>query len=83
MLPAVSTTVAIAYGVALFGLLVILPGIVTWLKGQRALLAAGLLAGGLVWWITAIRLARPDSWWAQRFYGGAKLARSAERYGTS
>jgi Na+/proline symporter len=77
---AVSTALAIVYGVALFAVLLIIPGTVTWLKGQRALLAAGLLAGGLVWWITAMRLARPDSWWADRFYDEAKLARSTQRY---
>ena len=83
MLQAVSTPVAIAYGVALFAVLLIIPGTITWLKGQRALLATGLLAGGLVWWITAMRLARPGSWWAERFYDEAKLARSVERYGTA
>jgi hypothetical protein len=77
---AVSAEGALLYGLALFGALLIGPGAVTLLKGQRDLFLAGLLAGGLVWWITAFRLARPDSWWARRFYEPAKLERARRRY---
>ena len=83
MVQAVSTGAAVAYGVALYAVLLVIPGTVTWLKGQRTLLVAGLLAGGIVWWITAIRLARPNSWWAARFYSEAKLGRSVRRYGAT
>ncbi len=76
---AVSTPVAIAYAVALFSLIVV-PGAVTLLKGQHVLFLAGLLAGGLVWVITALRLARPESWWARRFYDTEKTRRALERY---
>lgn len=33
------------------------------------------------WWIAAVRLAKPGSWWATRFYGGEKLARARVRFG--
>ena len=79
----VSTAAAIAYGVAVFGVLLVIPGTVVLMKGQRALFLGGLLFGGLVWWIAALRLGRPDSWWARRFYDGEKLARARRRYGTA
>jgi hypothetical protein len=79
--PAVSTGAAIAYCVAVFGLLLVLPGTITLLKGQRLLFLAGLLFAGIVWWITALRLGRPDSWWARRYYRTEKLARAQRRYG--
>ncbi|HZO04906.1 MAG TPA: hypothetical protein VFB52_00830 [Solirubrobacterales bacterium] len=78
---AVSTGVAIAYTVVLFVLLIIGPLVVTALKGQWLLFAAGWLAPGLVWTITALRLGRPGSWWARRFYGPRKMARAEDRYG--
>lgn len=80
---AVSTGAAVAYGVAVFGLLLVMPGTITLLKGQRLLFFGGLLFGGIVWWITAFRLGRPDSWWARRFYGTEKLARAQRRYGSA
>lgn len=77
---AVSTPLAVAYAVALFAL-VLTPGAITLLKGQRVLFLAGLAFGGLVWAITALRLARPDSWWARRFYDADKIQRALQRYG--
>jgi hypothetical protein len=53
------------------------------LKRQWLLFAAGWLTIGLVWWIASLRLARPDSWWARRFYGQDKLARAQSRYGAA
>lgn len=70
--------VLVAVGLWLF---VLVPGVVTALKGQWVLLAAGVLVGGLVWLIVAFRLARPGSFWARRFYGADKLARAEARYG--
>jgi protein-S-isoprenylcysteine O-methyltransferase Ste14 len=78
---ATSTGVAVVYAVALFVVLIVAPMTVTALKRQWLLFAAGWLTVGLVWWIAAFRLARPDSWWAQRFYGPDKLARAQGRYG--
>jgi hypothetical protein len=62
-------------------LLVALPGVVTLLKGQFLIFVIGVVLIGLVWVVAAFRLARPDSWWAQRFYDDAKLRRARERYG--
>ena len=76
----VSTGVAVAYAVGIL-LLIIAPIIVTALKRQWLLFAAGWLTIGLVWWIACLRLARPASWWARHFYGADKLARAHERYG--
>lgn len=80
---ATSTGVAVVYTVALFVVLIFGPLIVTALKGQWLLFVAGWLTIGLVWWIASLRLARPDSWWARRFYGADKLARTQERYGAA
>jgi hypothetical protein len=65
----------------LFLILIVGPLIVTALKRQWLLFVAGWLTIGLVWWIASLRLARPDSWWARRFYGPDKLARAKSRYG--
>ena len=78
---AASTGVAIAYGIVLWVVLIVAPATITALKGQWALFAAGWITIGLVWWIAALRLGRPGSWWARRFYGPDKLARAESRYG--
>lgn len=78
---AASSGVAIAYTVVLIGLLLVAPPTITALKGHWALFAAGWLTIGFVWWIAALRLARPESWWSRRFYGPDKLARARARYG--
>ena len=78
---AVSTGVQIAYVVGLYGVLFVVPVTVTALKGQWVLFFAGWLTLGMVWWIAALRLARPGSWWARHRYGPDKLARAQARYG--
>lgn len=80
---AVSTGVAIAYGIGLWIVLIVGPMTITALKGQWFLFVAGWLTLGMVWWITALRLARPRSWWSRRFYGPDKLARAQSRYGAT
>jgi hypothetical protein len=62
--------------------LVLIPGVVTALKGQWLLLGAGLLFLGLIWAIAAFRLARPNSCWPRHFYSPEKLDRSRARYPT-
>lgn len=62
-------------------LFVLVPGVVTALKGQWLFLVAGILVVGLVWLIVAFRLARPGSFWARRFYDDGKLRRAQARYG--
>jgi hypothetical protein len=59
--------------------LVLVPAVVTALKGQWLLLGAGLLVLGLVWLIAAFRLARPNSYWARHFYSPEKRERSRAR----
>lgn len=78
---ALGVTVSQGLVVAFLFAIVFVPGVVSLLKGQYLLVAAGLLAGGLVWWIVALRLARPDSWWARRNYSTDKINRAAARYG--
>ena len=51
-------------------------GVVTALKGKWGVLVLGL-AFWPAWVLGAIRLARPGSIWARRFYGDEKRARSA------
>lgn len=77
---AVSTGVAIAYGIGLWVVVIIGPATVMVLKGQWPLLDAGFAWSGFVWWIAVFRLARPESWWARHLYGPAKLARAKARY---
>jgi len=59
---------------------VIAPASITWLKGHHLLFFAGWFAGGLVWIIMVFRLARPESWWAQRYYSPQKMRRALRRY---
>lgn len=80
---AVSTGVALAYGIALWVVLIVAPATITALKGQWVLFAAGWITIGMVWWIAALRLARPGSWWSRHFYGPDKLGRAQSRYGAT
>lgn len=70
----------VAYGVGLWALLIVIPATVTLMKGQHLLFVLGLLLVGIVWMVTAFRLARPDSFWARHFYGEGKLRRARARY---
>lgn len=55
--------------------------IVGCLKGRYALSIVGVFVlFGIPAMLAAIRLARPDSWWANRFYDEDKLIRTAHRY---
>ena len=66
--------------IVLAGLLVsVATGVITGLKGKYGFLAAGLLIG-LFWIVGALRLAKPDSWWARRFYDEEKMRRARERF---
>jgi hypothetical protein len=80
MVPAVSTLVAIGYGIAVWSL-ILGPAIVLWLKGRSDLVLIGLATLGLVWFVGLARIAKPDSWWARRFYGPDKLAKARARHG--
>jgi hypothetical protein len=52
----------VIYAVAAFLLLLVLPGTITLLKGQRATFLVGILFAGIIWTVAALRLARPDSY---------------------
>jgi hypothetical protein len=77
---AVSKGVAVAYGIGLWAMLILAPMTITALKGQWVLFAAGWLTIGIVWWIAALRLARPGSWWDRHLYGPHKRHRGRCRY---
>jgi hypothetical protein len=77
---ALSANLEVLYGVALFVALVILPDVVTLMKGQYIAFVVGALTLGLVWIIVSLRLARPTSLWARNFYSAEKRARARARY---
>lgn len=56
------------------------PAGITWAKGQRVAFFLGFFLLGMVWVVAACRLARPESWWARRFYGPEKVQRAANRF---
>lgn len=58
------------------------PAAITWLKGKRRTAIAGLLVSPVLW-IGAIRLAKPTSPWARRYYRGDKLTRAWLRYASA
>src|SRR4051794_38242803 len=77
----------IAFGGADLAVVVVLAGIagavvaslvVCGLKGKYGMIAGGLIVHPL-WYVGAIRLAKPDSWWARRKYTGAKLEEARAR----
>lgn len=51
------------------------------LKGRGALFLGGVMTlGAILWIVAASRLARPDSWWAGRFYAAGQLADAQVRF---
>lgn len=60
---------------------VVTPAAITWSKGQRLVFALGFVLPGIIWIVAALRLARPSSWWARRFYGPRKMQRAIDRFG--
>jgi signal peptidase I len=67
----VETALLVAYLAVL-----VAAAVVTALKGKWGMLALGILFG-LAWIVAALRLARPDSVWARRFYTREKQERAA------
>ena len=52
-------------------------------KGKPGMAFAGIVIH-VTWYIGAVRLAKPDSWWARRYYVGEnedKLERAIARHG--
>jgi len=52
---------------------------VCWLKGKPGMLFLGFFVP-FVWLIAAIRLAKPTSYWATRWYGQAKMTATEQRF---
>lgn len=55
--------------------------VVTALKGKPWFLLLGFLIGWC-WIFGSLRLAKPQSWWARRFYDSTKLNESRMRFNT-
>jgi hypothetical protein len=56
----------------------IVPSVICWLKGKKLWAVFGFIT---LWhWIPVFRLAKPDSWWATRYYDEEKLVRSRGRF---
>lgn len=66
-------------GITAFAVLFVLPIVVTVLKGKFGMLALGVFIHP-IWWFGAIRLAKPNSYWARRFYDADKLRRAHDRF---
>jgi hypothetical protein len=64
----------------LFGAASVIGGMVTALKSRWGWLGLGLVTGGLIWPLTALVIAKPDSPWARSFYGPPKLTRARRRF---
>jgi cell division protein FtsW (lipid II flippase) len=52
---------------------------ICWLKGKRGFACLGIVIP-LVWLTGAIRLGKPTSYWARRWYGDAKMAEAEQRF---
>jgi hypothetical protein len=75
------TVLAIALVVLLIVALVIVPVVICVAKGKFVLAIVGVLVGPwLLTLIGAVRLAKPHSTWARRFYDDAKLERARARF---
>ena len=57
-------------------------GTITAMKGKRAFLVGGFFVG-LFWVVGSIRLAKPGSYWYERFYDETKRAEADARFGAS
>jgi len=55
-------------------------GIVTALKGKWFCFSAGFFVG-IVWFVSGLRLAKPDSFWAREFYSDEGRQLAASRFG--
>lgn len=64
---------AVAYAVVLLA-----TAVVTGLKSKWVSLVVGLVSFP-IWLVAALRLAKPDSWWARHFYDEAKRERARRR----
>jgi hypothetical protein len=71
--------VKVALVLALYGALIVVPSVICWLKGKRLWAVLGSVS---LWHlIPMIRLAKPDSWWARRYYNAEKMLIARARFG--
>lgn len=64
----------------IYGALCLVGGMVTALKSRWGWFALGFIAAGLIWPLTALLIARPDSPWASSFYGPPKMAKARRQF---
>jgi hypothetical protein len=70
--------VALAFVLGALLTLLLVASAINWLKGKRLWATVGLVTG---WnWVPAVRLAKPDSWWARRRYDKGKLRAAKARF---
>ena len=65
--------------ILLFVGLYVAAAVVTGLKGKPWFLLLGLVVGWC-WIFGSLRVEKPQSWWARRFYDSAKLSQSQVRF---
>ena len=52
------------------------------MKGKWGMIVMGIFPiVGVTWFVGAIRLAKPSSYWALRWYGEPKMAEAEQRFG--
>jgi hypothetical protein len=56
----------------------LIPSVICWLKGKRRWAVIGFFSAWHI--VAAFRLAKPESWWARRFYDDVKLDQSRARF---
>lgn len=70
----------IAVVVVVLVLVYLVPLALTAAKGKYGLVLLGILLHP-AWWFGAVRLAKPQSFWARRFYGDQKMNDALQRHG--
>ena len=73
--PPSGIVLAIIVGVLFY----ITSAVVTVLKGKYGMAVLGLLVHPC-WWFGAVRLARPNSYWARHFYDAYQMRRAEMRH---
>ncbi|AZQ32146.1 hypothetical protein EJ357_00510 [Streptomyces cyaneochromogenes] len=67
------------FGIAFVLVIWVVPLVVTALKGKYGMAVFGV-AFHFLWWVGAIRLAKPDSFWSRRFYDDDRLREAVRRF---
>ncbi|HWL32524.1 MAG TPA: hypothetical protein VNP89_02865 [Gaiellaceae bacterium] len=78
----IASTAATAGGILFVVTLLLAVGasiVICAMKGKWGMVFGGVVLH-LLWYVGAIRLAKPNSWWARRFYDASKLATAQSRH---